>query len=198
MTPEKSAPYNPYTLCNEFAHRHNILATQLVRREFLAIYWTSRTNLEIDTELSTLAEELNHSDPLWGTLRSMLDRTFEYVEGAIVAYATGATSSSEIISRTAIESAINLMFILIDKRNGNHLSQYLAQYFDNEQREIDQWLITASDLAGDAQKVHQLAATKKQMQINKLQQAMDIYLSQIGLPPTKALTTKWPRISERF
>jgi hypothetical protein len=198
MTPQESSAYNPDTLCGDFVHRHDILATQLVRRELPAIYWTSRTKLGIDADLSTHTEELGHVDPQWGLLQSMLDRTFEYVEGAIVAYVTGSTASSEVISRTAIESAINLMFILVDKREGNRLSQYLAHYFDNEQREIDQWLKATSNMAIEAQKVHQLAANEKRTRISKLQETTDFSLSQIGLPTTKASIAKWPNISERF
>lgn len=198
MTPEENSTYNPDTLCDEFVHRHDILATQLVRRELPAIYWTIRAKHEIDADLGNHTEELDHVDPLWGLLLSMLDRIFEYTEGAIVAYATGSTASSEVISRTAIESAINLLFILVDERKGNRLPHYLAYYFDHEQKEIDQWLAATSSLAGEAQKVHQLAATEKRNRISKLHEATDFSLSQIGLPATKASAAKWPNISERF
>jgi hypothetical protein len=43
-----------------------------------------------------------------------------------MAYITGSIASSEIISRTAIESAINLLLILIDERKGDLLSQYIG------------------------------------------------------------------------
>jgi hypothetical protein len=199
MTPQENSIHNPDTLCGEFVHRHDILATQLVRRELPAIYWTIRAKHEIDADLGNHTEKLDHVDPLWGLLRSMLDRIFEYTEGAIVAYATGSTASSEVISRTAIESATNLLFILVDERKGNRLTQYLAHYFDNEQREIDQWLKATSSLAGEAQKVHRLAAIEKRNRISKLQEATDSSLSQIGLPKTEGLVSKWPRkISERF
>jgi uncharacterized protein DUF5677 len=152
MTPQENRTYNPDTLFDEFVHRHNIRTTQLVRRELSAIYWTIRAKHEVDADLRNHTGELDHVDPLWGLLLSMLDRTFEYTEGAIVAYATGSTASSEVISRTAIESAINLQFILVDERKGIRLPHYLAYYFDHEQKEIDQWLKATSSLGGEAQK----------------------------------------------
>ena len=198
MISHEGNAYNPDTLCREFAHRHNLLDTQLVKRDLLAIYWTTRTKLEIDANLGAHTEEFDHLDPLWALLRSMLNRIFGHVEGAIVAYVTGSTASSEVISRTAIESAINLLYILVDERKGNRIAQYLAHYFNNEQREIDQWLKAASKLAGEAQKVHQLAATEKRTRIHKLQGTTDFSLSQVGLPTTEASATNWPKISERF
>ncbi|HRQ41135.1 MAG TPA: DUF5677 domain-containing protein [Chloroflexota bacterium] len=198
MITHEGNAYNPDILCGEFAHRHNLLDTQLVRHDLLAIYWTTRTKLEIDASLETHTKELDHLDPLWALLRSMLDRIFEHVEGAIVAYVTGSPASSEVISRTAIESSINLLYILDDERKGDRLSQYLAHYYSNEQRELDQWLKAASKLAGEAQKVHQLAATEKRTRIHKLQGITDLSLSQVGLPTTRASATSWPKISERF
>ena len=198
MTLQENNSYKPDTLCDEFIRRHDILTTQMVRHELNAIYWTTRTKLEIDNDLNNHIEELDHLDPLWGLLRSMLDRTFDYVEGSIVAYVTGSTASSEIISRTAIESAINLLFILVDDRRGNRLTQYLAYYFENEQREIDKWVKATSNLTGEAQKAHQLATTEKRERISKLQEITDSSLLQVSLPTTKTLVTKWPNISERF
>ena len=128
----------------------------------------------------------------------MLDRTFEYVEGAIVAYVTGSTASAEIISRTAIESAINLLFVLVDDRKGNHLTQYFAYYFEHEQTEIDGWTKATFNLTGDAKKAHQLATTEKRNRINELREATDFSLSQAGLPTIKSLVKKWPKIWERF
>lgn len=198
MTIQESNSYNPNTLCDEFIHRHDIVATQLIRRELNAIYWTARTKLEIDNDLRNHLGELDHLDPLWGLLLSMLDRTFEYVEGSIVAYVTGSMSSSEIISRTAIESAINLLFVLVDDRKGNRLTQYLSHYFENEQKEIDKWEKATSNLTGKARKIHQLATAEKRNEITKLQEITDLSLSQVDLPTTKSLVTQWPNISERF
>lgn len=103
MTMQENSFYDQNPLYDEFIQRHNIIDSRLVRRELLAICWTIRTKLEIDSDLSRYADKLKHIDPLWGFLQSMLDRTFEYVEGAIVAYVTGSTASCEVISRTVIE-----------------------------------------------------------------------------------------------
>lgn len=44
-----------------------------------------------------------------------------------------------------------------------------------------------------------MAASEKRMRIRKLQEATDLSLSQIGLPTTNLLTTKFPKyVSERF
>ncbi|MEH2283473.1 MAG: hypothetical protein V7K90_19430 [Nostoc sp.] len=83
MTAENIYISDANTLQAEFAERHSIILTPLVQRESDAIYWTTRTKLEIDTGLPKYVDELNQVDPIWSLLLSMLERTFEYVEGAI-------------------------------------------------------------------------------------------------------------------
>jgi len=128
----------------------------------------------------------------------MLERTFEYVEGAVSAYVTGSTAASEVISRTAIESAINLLFILVDKRDGSHFTQYLSHYFSNEEKEIDRWLNLADSLTENAKKIHQSKAIQKRKALVYLKNFMDKALLELGLPSTDRVTKKWPNIAERF
>ncbi|MDZ8187199.1 MAG: DUF5677 domain-containing protein [Nostoc sp. ChiSLP02] len=182
----------------EFTERHNILVTPLVQRESDAIYWTTRTKLEIDTALSNHADELNQVDPIWSLLLCMLERTFEYVQGAIVAYVTGSTAASEVISRTAIESAINLMFILIDNRNGSRFTEYLAQYFNKEKKEINMWLKLTYNMTDDAKQIHLSKAIDKRNSLTALEQYINKALLEISLPTTDKVANKTVTIKEKF
>lgn len=182
----------------DFLQRHSILSMPLVQRESLAIYWTVRTKLEIDNELNNCIDVLNQTDPVWALLRSMLDRIFEYVEGAITAYVTGSTAASEVISRTVIESAINLLFILIDKRDGSHLTQYFSHYFNKEEKEINQWLNLASSMTEEMKKIHQAYALQKRTALVGLKDYVNQALSELYLPTTDQVTQKWSNIAERF
>jgi len=186
------------TLCTEFLQRHGILSTPLVQRELSAIYWAVRTKLEVDHDLVDRVKTLNQADPVWALLRSMLDRTFEYAEGAICAYVTGSTAASEIISRTVIESAINLLFVLVDSRDGSHFTQYLSHYFSNEEKEIDRWLNLIGDLDSDTKRVHQLKAIQKRTTLISLKKYIDQALAELKLPTTEQAAKKWPNIAERF
>ncbi|MBW4661514.1 MAG: hypothetical protein KME15_22815 [Drouetiella hepatica Uher 2000/2452] len=186
------------TLCSEFLQRHSILPTPIVQRELSVIYWVVRTKLEVDHDLVNRVDTLNQADPVWALLRSMLDRIFEYIEGAICAYVTGSTAASEIISRTTIESAVNLLFILVDSRDGSHLTQYLSHYFSNEEKEIDRWLNLVDSLDSDAKRVHQLKAIQKKTTLISLKKYIDQALAEFKLPTTEQAVKKWPNIAERF
>jgi hypothetical protein len=168
MTSENRHIYDPDELIDSFAQRHGILKTQMVQRESLGIYWTCRTKLEVDTELSTRGDELTQTEPTWTLLNSMLDRTFEYSEGAIAAFVTGSTAASEIISRTVVESAVNLVYILVDNEDGIRLARYFSHYFDSELREIERWLKLAENMTGEAKEVHRSSALNKRAAINRL------------------------------
>lgn len=149
-------------------------------------------------ELKEHVEILNQTDPLWALLLSILDRTFEYTEGSITALVTGSTASSEVITRTVVESAINLLFILGDDKNGYRLPQYLAYYFDKEQEEIDKWIKLAENMNDEERDVHRSSALRKRDAINKLNEYTNTALSQLGLPTTEKLKTQWPNVAERF
>ena len=198
MASEKDFLFDPDYACKDFAHRHNILNTPMVQRETLAIYWTLRTKLEVDNELKEHTEKLNQTDPLCALLLSMLDRTFEYTEGSIAALVTGSTASSEVITRTVVESAINLLVVLVDDKNGSRLSQYFACYFDKEQEEIDKWIKLAANMKGEESDVHRSSALGKRNAINQLKQYTNTALSQIGLPTTEKLEKRWPDVAGRF
>jgi Family of unknown function (DUF5677) len=198
MKSDATCTLDENTAYANFLQRHSILSTPLAERELSVIYWTVHTKLEIDNALGNHVDTLNQDDPIWALLRAMLDRTFEYAEGSICAYITGSTASSEVIARTVIESAINLLFILVDKRDGNHFTRYLSHYFSNEEKEIDKWLSLLYGQDKDVKEVHQAAATQKQMTLVGLKTYINHALLELGLPTTDKAHKKWPNISERF
>jgi len=190
--------YDLNELIDDFVRRHDIVKTQMVQRESLSIYWTVRTKLEVDAELGIRGDELTKTESLWALLLSMLDRTFEYLEGSIVAYVTGSTGASEVISRTVVESAVNLAYILVDEEGGNRLTRYFSQYFETELEEIERWLKLSEDMTGEAKSVHRSSALNKRVAINWLREHIDAALSQIGLPTTEQTSSKWPTVAKRF
>lgn len=186
------------TLLIEFAEYHNIMFTPLVERESSAIQWAIRTKLEIDKNLRDCIDDLNQFDPLWALLRCMLDRTFEYVQGAIVAYVTGSPSASEVISRTAIESAINSMLIIRDDRNGSRFTEYLAHYFIKEKEEINKWLKAVKNVPDHDKLIHQTKATQKEDTLIALEKIVNNALLEIGLHTTEEITHKRINIKDKF
>jgi len=186
-------------LLRAFAESHGLSMTGLLRREEGAIYWLLRGNRAVKEGLRDAANPLDQTDAVWAILLSMLDRTFEYAEGAIIAYTTGAMASSEIISRAVIESAISLVFIIADDRKGDRLSRYFAHYFNKEDREIDHWLKAASGLNAHDRAIQEQAAIEKRDGLKVQRRMLDESLAEIGLPTTAATgLANWPSVADRF
>ena len=169
---------NQDSICADFAKRHNLLVTGLFQREIPAIYWTVHAKLEVDSALSSKAEALN-SKPSFGLLLSMLDRAFEHVEGSIVAFITGSPASSEVIARTVVESALNIMYIL-DKDLNNGLIQYFSSYINQERKELKRWSELTKKMNEKESKIHHLHINQKELTINKLEIFINNFKNQIG------------------
>jgi len=179
-------------LVRDFIQEHNLVTNQFVKNEAIGMYWTRRTNISINQALSTKSIELNSSLELtWGILLNMLDRIFEYTEGAIAAFAAGAPASSEVISRTAVEASVNLQYIL-RKDQTERLSQYFYSYLKKEQKEIRDWIKSIESLPPKEATIHRDAALKKKSVIDHLKN----FLDQSGLPIINS--PYWPNVAERF
>lgn len=181
------------SICEDFAKRHNLLVTGLVQREIPVIYWIIRAKLEVDSALSSKAEALNN-EPSCGLLLSMLDRAFEHVEGSILAFITGSPASSEVIARTVVESALNIMYIL-DNDPINGLIQYFSSYINQERKELKRWLELTKKMNEKDSKIHHLHINQKEQALNKLEIFINNCKNQIG---NNNSICDWPNIFTRF
>lgn len=183
---------NPNRAVRDFIKDHNLIPDPLVKNEVVAVYWIRKTFVAVQEDLRSKAEELQSSEEMtWGILLNMLDRIFEYAEAAIVAFVSGSGSSSEVISRTAVDLSVNLQYILIRDRD-TRLSTYFHSYVQKEQKEIRQWINATSLLSEEAKKIHHKAALEKQSAMNILANL----IGQTGLPIIN--DAKWPSVFDRF
>ena len=182
----------------DFLARRSLQRTPSTDKELEVVCQIYSASRSIDSAVSKRTDSLNSSDPLWALLHTMLVRVQAHVEAAIVSYCTGSVQSSEVLSRVAIEAAINVIFIIADARQGSRLSQYFAHYFQNEERELDKWEKAASKLSSDARRINISAAASTRSGLPGLQLILDKVLSEVGLPVTRELKARWPNVAERF
>ena len=187
---------NPQVICEQFLERHSLSMSSIGEQEILAIFWTIRIRIEIDQGLDTkIGEFVERNEPTWGLLRSMLDRTFEHAEASIVCYLTGSPASSEVVSRTTVESALNIMYIL----NGDRVSrlyQYFSHYFETEEKELDRWVALISPMNESYADTHRYAIENKRGALMFLREFVDRANLEVGLNVTE--NKKWPNIADRF
>lgn len=188
----------PQEAVDQFAKRHYILNTELVQRDHLAIYWTTAANILVHSGHNSLPDKVLVAEPTVGLLLNMLDRTFEHVEGAIVAYDTGSMASSEVIARTAVESAINAMYIMAGDKV-SRLAAYFYSYLDSSGNQVNKWLKTITRMSGAEAQAHREAANRRQGALKNLKAFVDHAISQMPSSEKNTQPFKWPNtIVERF
>jgi hypothetical protein len=68
----------------------------------------------------------------------MFHRNFELVEAGVVAFVTGSGAAAEITARAAVESSVNLAYIMtgVPKERGR---AYFEHYFQAGDRQLKTW-----------------------------------------------------------
>ena len=128
----------------------------------------------------------------------MLDRAFEHAVGALVAYVTGCVASAEVVARVAIESSVNVMYILAGDRLGR-LNAYFRSYLEDAHKYVTRWIKLASQMDGPESKAHQDAALYRLKGIEAVDSFVDRAMSAVGISKGSSRTVKWPRtIADRF
>jgi hypothetical protein len=110
----------------------------------LPIYWATCAITLLTAGYGEHSERLI-SEPTSAVLLNMVHRTYEPVEGALVAFATGCGASSEVIARAAIELSASVLYILAEDRR-RRLIAYFADYVDEVTNQVQKWRSLAERL----------------------------------------------------
>jgi Family of unknown function (DUF5677) len=146
-------------LTDEFAERHHLTLTEIVRREGVAIQALSIANKLVNEAYSQLGD-VAFADPAVGLLLNLLNRNFEHAEASIVAFVTGSGSSAEIMARASVESSVNMIYIVAGDR-GARLLGYFDDYLEDVDRQTEKWRREVDQLKSDEAKLHLLAIDKR-------------------------------------
>jgi hypothetical protein len=132
--------------------------------------------------------------PTWGIIIAMMQKVYDYADSTLLAFLSQQVSASEIIARTTVEAAINLMYILQAETEKRFLI-YIADYYYREMREITQWEKAAKRLSNVAERnVHMQAAQNKRETISEIPNVF----SELGNIKFPKAGVEFPSISKRF
>jgi hypothetical protein len=187
MGAEAILPSSP-ALIREFAERHHLKLTDLVRREKVGINSTSAAHILVSQGYAQL-DDRALSDPSIGLLLNLLHRNFEHAEAAIAAFVTGCGSSAEVVARASVESSVNILHILAGER-GSRLRAYFDHYLQEVDTQVRKWRAHLSELNQNNAGIHQAAIDRRLAANAKLRQVVDTYFDSAG--------ERWPKINERF
>jgi len=180
-------------LVQAFLRRHSLSESVSPIAVEPAIYWTDATLLLLQFGFGGASETLI-DDPTSGLLFNMLNRNFEAVEGAIVAFLSECGPTSELSSRAAIEFAASIMFILRGDRRLRLLA-YLDDYISAVRLQVRRWRDTIAKLPVAAQLDHTRAATQREQANEVLSGIVEQIRINFGVGSQQEV---WPSVAGRF
>lgn len=158
-----------------------------------AIYWANATLRLVQLGFAN-ANEVVLNDPTAGLLLNLLNRNFEAVDGAIVAFLSECGPTSEISSRAAIELSASVMYILEGDRRVRLLA-YFDDYIAEGRRQVKQWREIIVDVPVTARPEHYRAVALREQAI----EAFSLIVEQIRVNfDVDAHREVWPNIAGRF
>lgn len=128
------------------------------------------------------------------TLFNLLSRTFEHTQAMLVASVTGSPSSSEVLGRTVIEGAVNVVY-LASKGNAGMLLNFLHSWLVEHDKKLSDWRQLVADKA--APEVLDRIKTRHEM-LDPLTTYLDGAEAHCGLTEERA-NSPWPKqLLQRF
>jgi hypothetical protein len=162
--------------------------TSVLKEEIVAIESISIAFYSLNRGYTQL-DDTAYGDPTIGVLLNMLHRNYEHAEAAVVAFVTGSGASAEVIARAALETSVNIMYILIGDRV-KRLRAYFEHYFRETNRQVTHWETRTKDLPLPDRKINGDAILRRRNTTDSLQKLAETFLGS----PNKA----WPNTSQRF
>lgn len=181
---------------NEFCHRHSLALDSLVQPDLQVIELLMQTAEGFSDGLAiAIRDELiAMEEPTWGIVRAMILRCFEHAEAGFVCLAAESVSTSEVVSRVILESALNVLYIL-DQERVCRLYDYLAGYVAQERTELDKWQKLADAMPAEELVIHEREIVRKKNAVDQLEGIVHTFASAASL---NGCPRPWPRIIERF
>lgn len=189
---KKSIEYLEQDSYRDFLERHELRDTPLLERDIQAIYWVSLANIMVHHAYSNLSNDIFESDPTVGWLLSMLDRVFEYLEGAIIAFNTGNPTSAEVISRAAIESSVIVQYILEDDRTAR-LAAYFENYISAVGTQLKKWRDLTNKMSGIEAQAHQEALQTRSDYLDGMTEFVESQITFWRTINNSDIRHKWPQ-----
>lgn len=128
------------------------------------------------------------------TLFNLLSRTYEHAQAMLVASVTGSPSSSEVLGRTVIEGAVNIIY-LASKGNPGMLLNFLHSWISEHNKKLTDWRQLIADRASP--EVLGRIDTRKSL-LGPLTMYLDVAEAHCDLSAERA-NSPWPKqLLQRF
>lgn len=185
-------------LVKEFIRKRSIsVEMDLNEQLYNAIYLLEKSNELVNQYVKENTQKLSEAVP-WSPMHDMYKRSYEYCCGAAGCFLIAHLPSSEALSRTALEGAVNLHFVSIGDSMGKQIA-YFKKYLETERRQNENWKksVQESNYPVDAKEHHFERINTKETSLDHYEDMLKRSLSLAGVNYDVS-DMKWPSIFERF
>ncbi|NOQ30610.1 MAG: hypothetical protein GQ570_05755 [Helicobacteraceae bacterium] len=128
----------PKTQIKEFENHHNIKIKENWNDGEDCVLNLIKLRAKIQLIMSNLKNDDFHKYPTVGIILQLTERIYEQITGSISCVCTKNHSSSEVLSRTAIESSVNILLMLKGDTESKTFS-WLKKYISDDINHIQNW-----------------------------------------------------------
>lgn len=177
-----------------FAMRHGVTIERFTPELASGVYCLEHASNVLDEASHDDIERLV-LDPTWGLLRTMVERERAYAAASLVVHASGLIASGEILARSVVEAAVNVLFVL----NGDRLQRlydYLLTYIATERSQNKTWDEAVGRGPAADRALHAAAIARKESALSVSEDFLRRFFDATGR--TNLLEARWPSAFERF
>ena len=140
-------------------------------------------------------DQLDPTDPTGGLLITLLERTYMTAAGSLVLISHGQLREAEILSRSVLESAATISYIVCESPQ-ERLAGFFAAYVKQERDQNRKWKNDLGDASPEVEQDHRLRIDKKNEALDAYEKIIDDLVSHFGIHMTKAHA--WPTLVDRL
>jgi len=129
------------------------------------------------------------NDPVDGLLITLMRRLHDTVSGALALLALGRFQQAEILSRTVMESALSVQYIMAE-HSGHRLVQYFQQYVKAEREQNRKWQNEIEGAPAPLREEHQRRIKDKAEALAGYEAFIQHFAA--TLPPASIQAKAWP------
>lgn len=194
---KSSLSHNPSNHLDEFLERHSLRRSPTIDAEFKAIHWAASANVLVNQGYARLKDHDFAKWPAVGFVFNLLHRAFEHMDAAIVAITTGSSSSSEGISRMALESSVSILYILAGQPE-SRLVAYFKHYKNAEDKRLRNWGEDIQELSEVEKQEHEQAIALRKTGVEAISRFLAKLEDEFRHAGTPLAIEHWPDAFTRF
>lgn len=180
-----------------FLAQHSLRGSPAIEGERNVIHWSREAVAAVNGAYAQLPEPQFSRWPAVGLLLNLLRRVFEHLDAAIVSFTTASATSSEGLSRAAVELAVSIRYILAGQPE-TRVAAFLADYVNIEERRLRNWQQEVASLSEPERRVHNQEIERRRSGVVAMGDLVSHLRQEFIAHGASPVAEAWPNIGARF